>query len=113
VQLAADDQLRIAIQHSLKQDDQLAALEAWNNSEVRKESRWWAWGASATLWWIVMVFASSISISILSYITRIGHSAVKQRRARLAAEGKCAVCGYDMTGLEFNERCPECGEVVW
>jgi rubrerythrin len=28
-------------------------------------------------------------------------------------EGKCTACGYDMTGLEFNERCPECGAQVW
>jgi hypothetical protein len=40
-----------------------------------------------------------------------GHLAARQHRLR--SSGKCLKCGYDMTGLDFNERCPECGELVW
>ena len=31
------------------------------------------------------------------------------RLAACMAQLDCHACGYDLTGLEFNERCPECG----
>lgn len=34
---------------------------------------------------------------------------VMTRRRRRWRDGRCEVCGYDMTGLRNADRCPECG----
>ena len=40
-------------------------------------------------------------------------SAPAHRDGDRQASGLCVACGYDMHGLEFNERCPECGTLVY
>lgn len=35
------------------------------------------------------------------------------KRARRRGRGRCAACGYDITGIADDEPCPECGRVKW
>jgi hypothetical protein len=75
------------------------------------EQNWGAWAAGVMLWWVAL-FAV---LSVLILLARIGtfgflrQKAVKEQS--LAARGQCRFCGYDLRGLEFSERCPECGEL--
>jgi predicted Zn-ribbon and HTH transcriptional regulator len=61
----------------------------------------------------MLMFGSAAVIQVLKFGSSLVLARRMGRRAQLRAEGKCHVCGYDMTGLEFNERCPECGQIVW
>lgn len=132
-QLAADDPIRRAIAAELEKADLHEALAAWRTPEftvapnaavgasapnsarepVQVRHQWtsmvMAWG----VWWLIFIFASFTTIQSLRLGALIVRARGLTRKAQLRAEGKCLACGYDMTGLEFNERCPECGELVW
>ena len=61
----------------------------------------------------MMFFATAFVIQFLRFGSLWMTDKRLQREARRRASGKCMNCGYDLTGLEFNERCPECGAQVW
>jgi hypothetical protein len=114
--LSADDPLRLAIAAALKSAEENDALEAWDvdgSSSVFTHRSALAWFFGAGLWWIILNFIAFITVSVLKFISHFANAQSRARRAQLRSEGKCISCGYDMTGLEFNERCPECGELVW
>ncbi len=125
-QLAADDPLRLAIVESLRRDNELEAMAAWgvvvndngDRATARKakglpQQHWLAWVIASGIWWLMLTFGSAMLIQTARIATLVVCGKREARRADLRAEGKCFTCGYDMTGLEFNERCPECGELVW
>ena len=118
VRLAGDDPLRQAIAQALLEQNQNQALMAMNDlgdahNQSRVHRNWLATMAAAALWWIMLVMASSVSISILRFGALIARGKITARRAQLRAQGRCITCGYDLRGVEFSERCPECGELVW
>lgn len=49
-----------------------------------------------------LLFAGAILLSLGGFVVR---KAIKARK-----EPFCIHCGYNLTGLEDNRRCPECGE---
>lgn len=112
VRLAANDPKRRAIENALAEDNQLEALEHWRSGGTAVRQHWLNWFIAAGVWWILMVFASSFVIGIAQFIWLHVQRRVLKKRYEWRAEGKCHVCGYDLTGLEFNERCPECGQLV-
>lgn len=118
VRLSADDPLRQAIAQAILEQDEQQALIALNNldgdsgsSQVRRY--WVTTLADAAMWWIMLVLASSFSISMLRFGALIAKGRSSARRAQLRAQGRCIACGYDLRGVEFSERCPECGELIW
>ncbi len=113
VQLPSDDPIRIAIQASLQENDQTDALASFVSNTTQVRQHWLSWFIATGVWWIALMFACSFIIFLAKYTTQIVKSKLRQRKAMLRRQGKCHTCGYDMTGLEFNERCPECGELVW
>jgi len=75
------------------------------------EQNWGAWAASVMLWWVALFVAFSVLL-ILARIATFGfHRQKAVKEATLASQGRCPFCGYDLRGLEFSERCPECGEL--
>jgi Zn finger protein HypA/HybF involved in hydrogenase expression len=64
-------------------------------------------------WWITMFFLAAFTIQMLRFGTLLVRGKQLQREANRRASGKCPACGYDMTGLDFNLYCPECGAEVW
>jgi hypothetical protein len=116
-QLAPDDPLRRVITKALANDGWDDLLMMWGTPEepasVRTTIHWWRWAAAASLWWIMLTFASAIMIQFTRLCWIVIRKQMLERAARRRAENKCVKCGYDLTGLEFNERCPECGEIVW
>jgi predicted RNA-binding Zn-ribbon protein involved in translation (DUF1610 family) len=49
----------------------------------------------------LLVFAGAVAISLAGYVIRCA--------ARARREPFCIHCGYNLTGLPDNYRCPECG----
>lgn len=111
--LPVDGPLREALERGLEEDGHDQALAALRSDSTQVRQKWISWPIASGLWWIMMAFGSSFALGIAKYVTQVFRGAQAARRGQLRAEGKCAACGYDMTGLEFNERCPECGNIVW
>lgn len=112
VRLEPDSPQRRAIENALTEDGQIEALNHWQRDGVEVRQQWLNWFIAAGVWWILMVFASSFVINLARFAWLFGHRSQLKKKAAWRAEGKCHACGYDLTGLEFNERCPECGQLV-
>lgn len=50
----------------------------------------------------VFVFVAAVAVTLAGYVFR--------RAARARTEPFCIFCGYNLTGLPDNYRCPECGK---
>jgi hypothetical protein len=119
--LAMDDPIRLAIAEALTRDHQQEILRAWpapdempaGRSGIEVHRNWHWWIAASGVWWLMLVFVSMMALQTIKFAATLLFAQRHARRAQLRAQGKCHTCGYDMTGLEFNERCPECGELVW
>jgi hypothetical protein len=109
----AHDPYQVAMESALRNDDRKEALAAWNLDQPETDRHFWAWFPAFGAWWLMMFFAAAFVIQCLRFASLWLTGQRLQREARFRASGNCMSCGYDMTGLEFNERCPECGEQVW
>ena len=80
-------------------------------------------GDSSMLWttaifslgliWLILYLAIRIPMVFLRaglIMQRRFQTGVETRRDR---SGRCVQCGYNLTGLEMAERCPECGALLW
>lgn len=78
---------------------------------VRVEQNWIGWIAGSFLWWVTLFVAFSVAILFLrvaSVVVLRNQAAQWDARSK---QGHCVHCGYDLRGLEFSPRCPECGEL--
>lgn len=111
VRLQADDPNRLAIDAMLKSEDPTAAAALWSTTSLRKAQPW-TWPGSIFLWWLMLWFLCVVLLQVVRvlhvYWSAGRHAAHRERRS----EGLCAACGYNMRGLEWAERCPECGTLV-
>lgn len=110
-ELSAEHPVRAAIDEAVRQRGGFA-LELWEGAMVPSTRSWGVMAVNAICWWIALHIASSVVIALL----RAGAFVMQQRRTvyqrQMRLLGKCAACGYDLRGLEFSERCPECGELA-
>lgn len=111
--LPPDSPTRMIIADALRREDQLETLQAWEKSELVARHRWWEWLAAWAGWWIGLTLTSWFAIRVIKLVTLQVQRSKKIKQYDLRAEGKCAACGYDLTGLEFHDRCPECGTLMW
>lgn len=73
---------------------------------------WPRWLVNAGMWWVMLYV-----LCLLAMIpARIGWVLLRQRatarESELRRRGVCPGCGYDLRGLEFRARCPECGKLM-
>ncbi len=113
VQRDSDDPLQREIERCLHVNGQDEVIAAWLLQEPVRRWQWWAWFPAFGAWWMMMFAAAALAIQFLRFATLVMTSQRMKREHARRAENKCVECGYDMTGLEFNERCPECGAHVW
>jgi hypothetical protein len=111
--LPPDSPVRSAIERLLINERLNDLLRAWRSPDAPASTRVWHGTIfGVALWWIMLSFVLFLLTSIVQFFVMMYRSQGQSKRARLLAQGKCHVCGYDMRGLEFNERCPECGSLV-
>jgi hypothetical protein len=103
-----------AIGAALAKSRHTQLMAQWRGeAESPTETHWRAFALSAMLWWLMLLAFSLLLLGI----TRFGAALTRVRRLTRkymrSSEGLCSHCGYDLRGLEFNARCPECGELVY
>jgi hypothetical protein len=106
-----EDVIRPAVEASSRPE--AIAVAHWFRypDPARTEPQWGAWAAGVMLWWVSLFAIGSVLILVARLATFgfLRQKAVKE--LALSAQGRCPFCGYDLRGLEFSERCPECGEL--
>jgi hypothetical protein len=113
VLLMADDPERVAIERALEADERPDLVETWRRGRsTEAERHWLGLLANTMVWWVVLSFASVSGIRTLSFLALVRRAKRVDRGADRASTGRCRNCDYDLTGLEFHERCPECGGLI-
>jgi hypothetical protein len=107
-----DPTLRAAIDQAVDESTHDEVRARWGAAVPGVERFVWGWLGSAILWWLLLFFGSAIVIQMLRLAAAWREARGAKRARRLAREGLCPACGYNLTGLEWSERCPECGELA-
>jgi hypothetical protein len=114
VDLSPGAPMREAIEAALERTDTTAAREAlalWRDGAARTETILTAWIGSSLIWCLLVFVALSMAITIARLFTVVFGRHRAAARAMAHAQGLCPHCRYDLRGLEFSERCPECGNL--
>ena len=110
--LPPDSPIRVAIEGGLMKAGHDWVVAAWRDEQPPPQRRWISLALNAGLWWIALSFVLWIAVNAARLIWVITGSRKLSRRFARESAGLCVHCGYDLRGLEFNERCPECGGLV-
>ena len=111
--LAADDPVRVAIREALARGDRADLAADWQAGSTAEQRRFWRGAvAGALAWWVSLSVASVIGIRLLALRSLFRRARRAEASAARASGGRCRGCDYDLRGLEFSERCPECGELL-
>lgn len=84
----------------------------WQGERMPPQRQWGAMAMNVLVWWFAIYVVSTLGIALLRGTTAIVGGHREARKRHLRSIGHCAGCGYDMRGLEFADRCPECGQLV-
>ena len=82
-----------------------------SGSDVVTNHHGWAWLAATILWSIALFVMFSFIILVLRIFAILFFRTQAAKVASRISQGQCPDCGYDLRGLEFSDRCPECGEL--
>ncbi|MCZ6835538.1 MAG: hypothetical protein O7G85_07170 [Planctomycetota bacterium] len=84
----------------------------WNDDGANVNHRILGWIFNTGACWVSLSFLLSGGALTFWVVTLLflHNNQIRQHDRRI--EGLCAQCGYDLCGLDFNERCPECGTVI-
>ncbi len=110
--VAGDPRLKGHIERALDKAGEDEALAAWRDPAPPPSAHLRGWLASSMVWWLILSVVSAVLVAT----TKLGVVVFERKRAAaraaLQSDGRCGHCGYDLVGLDFNERCPECGTIV-
>ena len=87
-------------------------LERWREDEVGIDRRIWGWIFNTALWWVILSAMLSFLGAALWVIQLIFLHNQQLLASQRHQEGLCANCGYNLYGLDFHGRCPECGTII-
>ena len=62
-------------------------------------------------WWLAFMAICAVLVALTWSLTHFSLGRRLDRHQARLAQGRCGYCGYDLRGLEFHERCPECGNL--
>lgn len=121
VALKPDDPLRRALAALVRagpahpSEPDYVVLAQWldgNSDRAGDRRSWHATIAGAITWIGLLLGVQLVLIGIARITTRYARIHLHGRRKERASDGRCHHCGYDLRGLEFTDRCPECGTLV-
>ncbi len=107
-----DPSMRSAIEKAVAAAPDERVRARWGIAAAAIERHAWGWIAGALLWWILLFIGGAVLIQSLRAATAWFAARSARRALALARKGLCPNCGYNLTGLEWSERCPECGELA-
>jgi hypothetical protein len=110
--IAPDDPIGIAIESALAESPNSRALVAWSWTSSEHQINWRGFLGGGLLWWVILAAAFGSAIHATRFAAHFMGKRRAQREASRHQQGCCTRCGYDLRGLEFNERCPECGTLA-
>ncbi|MHC5113998.1 MAG: hypothetical protein ACYTGP_06170 [Planctomycetota bacterium] len=113
--LAPDEPRRVAMTEALRRAGYDEFVERWIASDAGDEPHergWLASVGSTMVWWLMLLLAANAFIVVARAFAIMIDSHRSDRVAVRLAGGRCATCDYDLRGLEYNERCPECGSLI-
>jgi hypothetical protein len=106
--------LHDAIDAALSKSKHDLVLAQWRgDEEAFRQMNWRAWFFSGMLWWLMLLAFALLLLGIARFGAALSRVRQLTRKYVRSSEGLCSHCGYDLRGLEFRDRCPECGELVW
>ncbi len=88
-------------------------LEQWQLRDPPATHFWWGWVSSSLIWWALLSIVGVAVARTLVLFFHLGKGHRASRRQVRLRSGRCATCGYNLQGLEFSERCPECGSLTY
>ena len=132
VHLEVDDPLRIEILRAMDyardrelsmnsgDEEDIAALhtgyasliDRWREDSVGIDRRIWAWVFNTTAWWVMLSVIFTLMAAALWTLLLIFLHNQQLLASQRQMEGLCANCGYNLFGLDFHGRCPECGTII-
>jgi len=86
----------------------------YDERRMTARSRWlWPrWLVNAGMWWVMLYLVCLVAMIPARIVWLLARRRAAQRDTELRRRGLCPSCGYDLRGLEFHDRCPECGNLV-
>ncbi len=102
-----------SIAATLRAKEHDALTDEWRQAKSSSETLVLGWIFGSVLWCIMLWVVLLIAINITRFIVFIFSTKRQVRGALLRQANKCPNCGYDLRGLEFKDRCPECGQLSW
>ena len=87
-------------------------IDRWREDSVGIDRRIWAWVFNTTAWWVMLSVIFTLMAAALWTLLLIFLHNQQLLASQRQMEGLCANCGYNLFGLDFHGRCPECGTII-
>lgn len=115
VDLIEGSPVYVAVRSALKTcglEEADTAIAIWEGREPEVEQLYLSWAGVAILWCLSLFAISSLVLLFSRIFSIFVLRNQSSRYEALSASGKCIHCKYDLRGLDFSERCPECGNLI-